>query len=894
MPSASDFETFESLGKNAYGTVYRGVQFSLKRDVAIFELNPALRKEAEQSPQFWDEINRLAQINDDALVPVIAVVRDRGWIILELVAANCSCLLGQPQSPEVARSILRQALSGLSRLHEGGRRHDDLRPHTLLIHRNGRVKLSLALGSAVVGGTPYHLRNMKYVAPELVSPALGEHGPRSDLYSLGFTVIELLVGSKFNDLFPGIGDEHADDRTAWMRWHSSPTSVLPSVRQLAPHAPQELVDVLDRLVRKPVAERYASAAAALADLANVQLVSVPVPAGAGGVAAGSATLRSDIDRLNDPESRFNAPTPVTPAGIGAAAAVGAAARSAPASPRSDRGGAMPVKKADAAAQKKRKDRMTIVLGCLFVAVVMGVMVWLDAPKKEGEGAGPAANATPTTPPPPPPLALANLTTTTAREGEKFETKLSLVDAPADAPATTFKLVGDGPNGLELKPDGSISWTPNESQGGAPAKFKVKADRVGPPAQEVEREYALEVAEVNAPPKLIVQAGPKEVVAGQTLKFVLQGEDVDLPKQKLSFRLVDASSSAKLDSAGGEFVFSPAETEAPKVYDFNIEVEDDGSPKQTAREKLSITVKPIPNRPPVIADVTPPPAKVGQLWTLQLKATDPDKPPQKITFGWASGATPLPGASIDAVSGTITWEPPESPADQSVTFAVAAGDDGMPPQTARREFTVKISGPNKPPVFEKVADRTLEPAASLDMTVKATDPDGAAGGVRYSIDAKQSTLPEVTVDAATGRVSWSHSPGKEGRYYVAVKAVDKEQPPAEATVRFRVTVRDRNVPPEFRPITDPMVSLPLSSDSRPVVQLRIDVYDPNDPGGLPRFVLVDAGSLRGVELDARTGLLTWRPPNRSDVTPGRYPITVEVFDTGAPPLSAKKTFTIEVR
>ena len=119
----ADFETWESLGQNAYGTVYRGVQFSLKREVAIFQLDPSLRKEAERSPRFWDEITFLAQLTDDRLVPVFAVDRAQGWIVMELMCGHCAQLLKSPLDPEAARSVLRQGLAALQRLHEQKRAH---------------------------------------------------------------------------------------------------------------------------------------------------------------------------------------------------------------------------------------------------------------------------------------------------------------------------------------------------------------------------------------------------------------------------------------------------------------------------------------------------------------------------------------------------------------------------------------------------------------------------------------------------------------------------------------------------------------------------------------------------------------------------------------------------
>ena len=105
---------------------------------------------------------------------------------------------------------------------------------------------------------------MKYVAPEAVSPSFGEYGPSADLYTLGFSVLELLLGPKFDALFPGVGGNEQESRTAWMRWHAGEDTKLPSVAELVPGASLELAMVLDRLLKKKSADRYASAEEALA------------------------------------------------------------------------------------------------------------------------------------------------------------------------------------------------------------------------------------------------------------------------------------------------------------------------------------------------------------------------------------------------------------------------------------------------------------------------------------------------------------------------------------------------------------------------------------------------------------------------------------------------------
>jgi len=626
MPAASDFETWEELGRNAYGTVFRGMQFSLKRDVAVFELEPGLRKEAEKSSHFWDQVTEIAQLTDDALVPVYAIDRERGWIVMELMSGNCGQLLTEPQSSDIARSILRQGLSGLSRLQDAGRPHGDVRPPTLLIHRSGRIKLSFSLDTAIVGGLPYRQRSMKYAAPELISPALGEYGPRADLYTLGFSVLELMVGPKFDKLFPGVEGDEATSRTAWMRWHASEQTVLPSVAELVPGTPPDLVTVLDRLLKKRSADRYSTASEPLHELSQQRLATIIAPGMEPPSGAAGASLQAGVNKLNDPRSAYDAPSPT--------------------------------------------------------------------------GSGGGSNTVPPKP-----------------------------------------TVSNPPQNAAVK-------RPTPKPAGAAAGDKRKK----------QIQYAV--------------AGVVFVVA---MFFILRIEDPDAKKAQ---ELAEAK----------------------------------------------------PSGTPPVAAPTPTPS-----------------------------ATPTP---------TPTPKPTPSP-------------------------TAPPAAPNRKPEFRAIADRSMGPSQSLSVKLEATDPDDPKAALVFALDSELTKFGGASIDPASGVVTLKSAGVAPGKHLVAVRATDKGAPPAIGTLSFYVRVRAPNVAPEINPIDDPIVKLPLEEDPEPAVSLKIKVRDPDDLGGLPRFVL-DSSKLEGVKVDARTGLLTWNPPNPKDVKAGDYDVTVEAFDSGDPPLAAKRTFRILVR
>src|SRR5205807_8752563 len=91
----------------------------------------------------------------------------------------------------------------------------------------------------------------KYLAPECLDGKADAVGPASDLYSLGLTALELLLGGVwFAALFPRV--QVAAQR--WDEWQRSEEQ-LPPLRELVPEAPADLAEVVDGLLRKAPAER---------------------------------------------------------------------------------------------------------------------------------------------------------------------------------------------------------------------------------------------------------------------------------------------------------------------------------------------------------------------------------------------------------------------------------------------------------------------------------------------------------------------------------------------------------------------------------------------------------------------------------------------------------------
>lgn len=270
------YELFEELGRGVNTVVYRSYDLSLGREVAIKVLDENSRRDQRHRERFLREAQFLAQFEHDNVLRVHSVDTERGWIIMELMKGTLASIIAAgPSDPDLVRSVLKQTLDALAFLHEKHKVHGTVRPTNLLINDAGRVKLSEFEQTDVGGELRVPKGSKKYLAPELIRPEFGDFGPPLDLYCLGFTALELLKGPQFDSLFPGTGKGAIDPDIAWLRWHSSPDE-LASTRKLVKGIPDDLANVLDRMLKKRVADRPQSAREVLNELADKPLVAVPI------------------------------------------------------------------------------------------------------------------------------------------------------------------------------------------------------------------------------------------------------------------------------------------------------------------------------------------------------------------------------------------------------------------------------------------------------------------------------------------------------------------------------------------------------------------------------------------------------------------------------------------
>jgi len=203
---------------------------------------------------------------------------DTKYSLREFVDKN-----GKLRNEQVVR-VLRQCLESLSFLHEQGFAHGSLCLENVFVDPEWDVKLADFVGYRFeLQSPPPPLEGLpKHQPPEVVNGTIGQCGPSSDLYCLGFVALEMLSGPDFPNLFGRGGN--LNDPQQWLRWHASIDTRLEALQILMPEVCHNLRILIEELIEKvPAKRKLKSATIALRRLNAMELDEevlgplVPVP-----------------------------------------------------------------------------------------------------------------------------------------------------------------------------------------------------------------------------------------------------------------------------------------------------------------------------------------------------------------------------------------------------------------------------------------------------------------------------------------------------------------------------------------------------------------------------------------------------------------------------------------
>ena len=249
------YRMIRRIGSGGMARVFLAEDVDLHRDVAIKILHDRYSEDAQFVERFAREARAAAGLNH----PNIVAIYDRGqfegsyYIAMEYLDGETlkDVIIREGPLPERrAIDITLQLLAALRFAHRREIIHRDVKPHNVMVLRDGRVKVA-DFGIARAGDSEMTeagsiVGTAQYLSPE---QARGQHvGPESDLYSVGVVLYEMLTGR-----VPFTGDS----AVAIAMKHVQETPVPP--RQIVPSIPPELEAVVQRAMAKDPALRYHSA-----------------------------------------------------------------------------------------------------------------------------------------------------------------------------------------------------------------------------------------------------------------------------------------------------------------------------------------------------------------------------------------------------------------------------------------------------------------------------------------------------------------------------------------------------------------------------------------------------------------------------------------------------------
>ncbi|MBL8134447.1 MAG: protein kinase [Anaerolineae bacterium] len=267
------YELRERLAAGGFGAVYRAYQTSVGRDVAIKVILPNVANQPDFIRRFEIEAQLIARLEHLHIVPLYDYWRDPDGAYLVMRWLKGGTLADALQRGafdlEAALLLTDHITAALEAAHRGGVIHRDLKPANIFLDEDGNAYLGdfgiakdLTNSNAANTADDAILGTLDYISPE---QARSEPiTPRTDIYSLGVVLYELLTGSH---PFPNV--------TSVERLYKHLNEPLPLIDD--PDLPAGINDVIQKATAKDPAHRFASAAELAAAFRGASAISGMIP-----------------------------------------------------------------------------------------------------------------------------------------------------------------------------------------------------------------------------------------------------------------------------------------------------------------------------------------------------------------------------------------------------------------------------------------------------------------------------------------------------------------------------------------------------------------------------------------------------------------------------------------
>ncbi len=257
----SRYEIIDKIGSGGMANVYKAIDRVLNRYVAVKVLKKEFSADENFVKKFWSEAQSAAGLTHANIVNVYDVAEDRGlyYIVMELVEGITLKDYIQKKGRLTAKEVIgitMQVSSAMDAAHSNNIIHRDIKPQNIIISKEGKVKVTdFGIAKATSSNTisTNVMGSVHYTSPEQARG--GFSNAKSDIYSLGITMYEMITGE-----LPFDGDSTVSIALK----HLQEDIVPPS--ELVPEIPYSLEQIIMKCTQKSADRRYANVSALARDL----------------------------------------------------------------------------------------------------------------------------------------------------------------------------------------------------------------------------------------------------------------------------------------------------------------------------------------------------------------------------------------------------------------------------------------------------------------------------------------------------------------------------------------------------------------------------------------------------------------------------------------------------
>jgi eukaryotic-like serine/threonine-protein kinase len=269
--TVDSYKILEVLGRGGMGVVFKALDTSLEKIVALKMIDPFLARDENFVRRFKTEAKALAKLENPNIVGVYALRETESgfFMVMEYVESKPLSQYLQENGPfsiPDAISITKQLLNAIGHAHKVGVIHRDIKPSNILLCDNGKIKVTdFGLAKVVEQKGPAstvtqaRAGTLYYMSPEQVK-GLKNVDSRSDMYSLGMTIYETIAGR--------VPFDKTDSDFTIQKIIVD--GEIPSPVKFNSNIPKKFIKIISKSINKEPEKRYQTAEEMLADLQDFE------------------------------------------------------------------------------------------------------------------------------------------------------------------------------------------------------------------------------------------------------------------------------------------------------------------------------------------------------------------------------------------------------------------------------------------------------------------------------------------------------------------------------------------------------------------------------------------------------------------------------------------------